>query len=190
MRVGVYVGSFNPPHNGHKKIIDHLLENNYVDKVMIIPTLNYWSKQDLLDIKVRSDMLKFYENQQIKVMENLSKYQYTYEILEYLNANYNDEFYLIMGADNIGDFDKWKNVNSILKNQILIIPRDEINVHFLLSKYENKDKFILVNDFKSLNISSTFIRENIQNGNIEKVKDFMDCNVLDYIIKNNLYKGV
>ena len=33
MRLGIYIGSFNPPHLGHKKVIDFLLEENYVDKM-------------------------------------------------------------------------------------------------------------------------------------------------------------
>ena len=39
MNIGVYVGSFNPVHIGHEKIVNHLLNNKIVDKVIIIPTL-------------------------------------------------------------------------------------------------------------------------------------------------------
>ena len=45
MKLGVYVGSFNPVHIGHKYIIDYLLNNKYVDKIIVIPTGNYWDKQ-------------------------------------------------------------------------------------------------------------------------------------------------
>ena len=31
MKIGVYVGSFNPPHKGHIKIVNHLI-NNYLSK--------------------------------------------------------------------------------------------------------------------------------------------------------------
>ena len=65
MKLGVYVGSFNPVHKGHIKIINHLLDNNYVDKILVIPTGNYWDKNDLEDIRHRINMLKFYENKNI-----------------------------------------------------------------------------------------------------------------------------
>ena len=45
MRLGVYVGSFNPVHKGHIKIINYLL-NNVLDKVLVIPTGNYWDKNN------------------------------------------------------------------------------------------------------------------------------------------------
>ena len=40
MRIGIYIGSFNPPHLGHKKVIDYLLDNHYVENILIIPTEN------------------------------------------------------------------------------------------------------------------------------------------------------
>ena len=67
MKIGIYIGSFNPPHKGHKKIINYLLTNKYVDKILIIPTGNYWHKQNLINIKDRINMLKYYENKKIKV---------------------------------------------------------------------------------------------------------------------------
>ena len=53
MRVGVYVGSFNPVHEQHMTIVKHIIENNIVDKVIVIPTLGYWDKQNLININVR-----------------------------------------------------------------------------------------------------------------------------------------
>ena len=43
-RIGVFVGSFDPVHKGHTHIINYLLENDYVDKVLVIPTGDYWTK--------------------------------------------------------------------------------------------------------------------------------------------------
>ena len=49
MRLGIYVGSFNPVHNGHLKVIHYLLDHDLVDKVFVLATPNYWNKQDLND---------------------------------------------------------------------------------------------------------------------------------------------
>ena len=62
MKLGIYIGSFNPPHKGHIKVINYLLDNDYVDKILVVPTGNYWDKQDLVDIRDRIKMLQFYEN--------------------------------------------------------------------------------------------------------------------------------
>ena len=84
MRIGVYVGSFNPPHLGHKKIIYYLLENNYIDKVLIVPTKDYWDKKNLIDIKDRINMLKYYENDNVEVDTIHNSFPYTYELLNEL----------------------------------------------------------------------------------------------------------
>ena len=86
MKVGVYVGSFNPPHNGHIKIMNHLL-NKYLDKIIVIPTQEYWNKNNLLHIEHRINMLKFYETKKIIINDKLNKYEYTYEILNELRGN-------------------------------------------------------------------------------------------------------
>ena len=64
MKIAVYVGSFNPVHKSHIKVVNLVLKN-YVDKVIIVPTLAYWDKKNLIDIKDRINMLKFYENEKI-----------------------------------------------------------------------------------------------------------------------------
>ena len=38
MRLGIYIGSFNPVHIGHTHVVNYLLDNNYVDRVLIVPT--------------------------------------------------------------------------------------------------------------------------------------------------------
>ena len=53
MKIGVYVGSFNPVHIGHIKIVNYLLDN-YLDKVIIVPTGNYWEKIDIVNIDYRN----------------------------------------------------------------------------------------------------------------------------------------
>ena len=50
MKIGIFIGSFNPPHLGHLDIIKYLLNKKYVDKILIVPTKNYWNKTNLIDI--------------------------------------------------------------------------------------------------------------------------------------------
>lgn len=190
MKIGIYVGSFNPVHKGHIQTVNYLLERNLLDKVIIIPTLDYWDKRGLVKLPHRVAMLKFYENKNIIIDDSKSYLPYTYEVMNAVKEEYQgDDIYLIIGADNIKEFHKWKKVDEILKNYVMIIPRDEININDLLKNYEQKNKFIVVNKFKKLDVSSTFIRENIESGNIQKLTELIDNKILDYIIKNNLYKG-
>lgn len=190
MKIGVYVGSFNPVHKGHVQTVKYLLKNNILDRVVIIPTLDYWEKTGLIALPHRVAMWQYYANEQIIIDERKSHFSYTYEILnEVKKENPNDELYLIIGADNIKQFHKWKKVDEILENHVMIMPRDGIDVNVFFKRYKKKDKFIIANGFKNLDISSTFIRENLQNRNMKKLENIIDHEVLDYIINNNLYKG-
>ena len=180
MRLGVYVGSFNPVHIGHIDVVNYLINKKYVDKVLIVPTLNYWNKFNLIDIKHRINMLKLYENENIKIDTKNNKYIYTYELLNKLNKEYDDELYLIMGADNIIEFDKWKNYKEILNYKIIIVNRDNIDIEKYIKKY-NTNNFIVVSNYKYIDISSTEIRNNLNS-------KYLDERVRDYINKNELFR--
>ena len=38
MKIGIYGGSFNPPHKMHEKIAKKLIDEKYVDQVIFVPT--------------------------------------------------------------------------------------------------------------------------------------------------------
>ena len=188
MKIGIYVCSFNPPHKGHLKIVNHLI-NNYLDKVIIIPTGNYWNKLDLVSIDDRINMLKIYENEKIIIDTKNNNIEYTYQILEKLSKEYSmDELYLIIGADNIINFDKWKNYQDILKYNLIILNRSNIDIIKYLYKLNKKDKYIIVNDLPNIDISSTMIRNKIKEQDTKNILELIDENVYEYIEKNNLYR--
>ena len=98
MKIGVFVGSFNPVHNGHIHVVNYLLEHNIVDKVLIIPTLSYWDKNNLAPLLDRINMLKFFENDKIIIDEVHMYNQFTYQVMDSLEKDYpNDEFNLEEG---------------------------------------------------------------------------------------------
>ena len=182
MKIGIFVGSFNPVHIGHIKIVNELINKKYLDKVYIIPTGNYWDKTNLIDIKDIINMLKFFETDKIIIDTTYNSYKYTYQILNEFKKEIKGDLYLIIGADNLEKFNLWKNIDEILKNKILILNRNNIDCYKYISKFKNKDSFIIVNDIKQIDVSSTQVRENK-----EYRKKYLDKKVLDYIEKNNLY---
>ncbi len=183
MKLGIYVGSFNPIHMGHIKIVRELIDKNYVDKVYIIPTMGYWQKQDLIDIKDRINMCKCIETDNIIVDNHHHyKYQYTYEILSSLKQKYiGDSLYLIIGADNVPKLHLWQNIDQILKYPIIIINRNNIDLDSYLNQFPDA-RFIIANDINPLAISSTLIRKNVN-----YQTQYLDSKVLSYIKKHHLY---
>ena len=189
MRLGIFVGSFNPVHKGHIEIVNYVLNNNYVDKVLIIPTGNYWDKNNIIDVKYRIDMLNFFKSEKIIISENYSNYKYTYQIIEKLKEKYsNDVLYLMLGSDNLSSFDKWKNYKELIKLNFIIYRRDKNDLESYLDKIGKKDKYIILDGSGIIDISSTKVRNYI---NLDKnLNELLDKRVIEYIKDNKLYKEV
>ncbi len=181
MKLGIYIGSFNPPHKGHIHVVNYLIEKKIIDKVLIVPTGNYWDKQNLVDLNHRINMLKLYENDNIIIDVVNNDYQYTYQLMRKLKEIYRDmELYLIIGADNIISFNKWKNYEELLNYNIIIMNRSGIDIDKYLENYP-QGKFTIAKDFIPIEISSTDIRNDIDNENIDE-------EIKKYIKKNQLYR--
>lgn len=180
MRLGIYVGSFNPVHIGHIHVVNYLLEKNYIDKVLIIPTPGYWDKTNLANMEDRVNMLKNYETENIIVDTIHNNYKYTYEVLNSLKKDYpNDELFLIIGSDNIEKFNLWEHVEEILENKVIVVRRDNTDIKKYTDKF-NTNNFIIVDEFNPIDISSSKIRSNVTD-------EYLDTNVFNYIKNNNLY---
>lgn len=174
------MGSFNPPHLGHQKVIDYLLEKNIVDNILLVPTLNYWDKNNLINIKDRINMLKYYTNEKVLLDEDDYELIYTIDLLKKLHEKYpNFELLPIIGADNIINFDKWKNYKDLLKYQIIVMNRNNIDIKPYIDKL-NSNNFLIFNDFESISVSSTELRESLNS-------EYLHPKVLKYIKKNHLY---
>jgi nicotinate-nucleotide adenylyltransferase len=133
-------------------------------------------------------MLKFYENENIIIDSKNNNLEYTYQILNSLKLEYKeDELYLIVGADNIINFDKWMNYKEILTYNLIILNRNNIDILEYLKKLDKKDKYVIVNDLPSIDISSTMIRNNLNNKDYD-LSMYMDDYILNYIRENNLYE--
>ncbi len=171
MKLGVYVGSFDPVHDGHYNVCRYLIDKEIVDKILVIATDDYWQKDVIASIEDRINMLKYYEDENIIIDTKHNNYKYTYQILNDLEEK-DKELYLIIGSDNLDKFFEWKNVDDILKHKIIVMNRGE-KLDVL------DDRFIVINDYNYIDISSTEIR----NGSNKHLKK----EVLDYIEEHKLY---
>ena len=191
MKIGIFGGCFNPPHLIHYELIKRLIENKIVEKVIVVPTGNSYNKKDLIPIKYRCKMLKIMfqdlKNVVISNFEDKNYVVYTYQTLDYFQSIYkNDEICFICGQDNMIDFKNWKNYDYILSHyKIIVALRNGVKFDFSDELINNYKSSILLVDLKLKKMSSTYIRENIEN--CDKINFLMNENVVKYISKNNLY---
>ena len=117
---------------------------------------------------------------------------YTYETLTSLKEIYPDDtLYFITGADMFLTLEKWKNPEIIFEKAIIAaVPRNSSDSEVLNSHYQTILKPMgakaSILDEPVMSVSSTFIRENIENYDL--IKSLIDRNVYEYIVKNNLYR--
>ncbi len=206
MKIGLYFGTFNPIHVGHLIIANHMAEHADLDQIWMVVTPHnpLKKKSTLLDDYHRLQMVHLATEDFPKIKPSdiefkLSQPNYTVNTLVHLEEKYpNYEFSLIMGEDNLKSLHKWKNYEVILENhEIYVYPRLEAKVSVeeaISSDADNLDLKILQKfgtkihmiDAPVVEISATFIRENIKKG--KNVQPLLPAKVWEYIDHNNFYK--
>lgn len=155
MKIALYLGSFNPFHNGHLNVIKTALKDFKMDRVIIVPTMqNPWKKEKVLDINKRINIISEYLNpwyqirgiipyeyafegniNKICIIDSIEKElippYYSYATLHALKNKYcNDQVFVLCGEDSIKDIPDWMNGGEILKDYDFLIvdrPRDAIS---------------------------------------------------------------
>lgn len=192
MKIGIFGGSFNPPHQMHLNIALELIFHNFVDKVIYVPTGDKYLKQNLVTAKNRYQMLNImtekYPCLEVSNYEMKNSLVYTYQTLDHFQELYpNDQLYFICGTDNLKELNNWKNYPHILKKyHIIAIRRNDDNIEELLEKYNIYKSNIIIPNIKTDYLSSTAIRNDLKNQNKKIVKK-IDKKVVQYIEKHNLY---
>jgi len=156
LTIALYGGSFDPPHIGHKAVVEALDKLDYIDEIIIMPTfLNpfksashapselrfKWLKEIFKDFKnVKIDRYEVDKSRQVPSIESVKHLLKTYK-----------NVYLVIGADNLKSLENWTNYKE-LKELVTFIVASRDNI--IVDK-----KFINLDIDKS--ISSSELRKNI-----------------------------
>lgn len=174
--IAVFGGSFNPPTVAHINLAKQVLEEmNEIEKVIFVPVSTKYNKKGLASDEDRFNMLKSICNSQgnleVSDLELKSKRQlYTIETLRIIEEqNPGKEIYFIIGTDNLKELETWYNPDELLKNfKIIVLDRGEDNTDEIIEKSEflkkYKSSFIKLKNIKKMNISSSYIREQLKLG--------------------------
>lgn len=190
MKIGIFGGSFNPIHIGHAIIANYAITNCDIDQlwIMVSPQNPLKKENDEVSDFHRLRMAEYVSRRILNVTTSafefsLPRPSYTYDTLQALSNRFpNDEFCLIIGADNWQNFKSWKNYDLILSNyKIYVYPR--LGFHINIPDEYKQTVFLLNSPI--IEISSTKIRELVK---FEKNTSFyLPDDVYRYIIENKLY---
>jgi len=196
-KIGIFGGLFNPPHIGHLIIVQWVLEEFNLDKIIFVPAFNPPHKLKYLPYSVRYKMtelaIKDNENFIISNIEkNIHGKTYTVEVIRALKDRLHlfphpsrkdeTEFYLIIGADQWGEIETWRNPEKLFDEcKIIVLPRP----NYKIKKKQPFYKKILISKSPLINISSSVVRERIKKG--LDIRYFVPETVLKYIKKHKLY---
>jgi len=190
MRVFFYGGTFDPPHIGHKLIVEYCLDK--CDKLILIPNKKSPDKlsNPVASYAQRKDMLKLlFNNKKIVISDfesDSDKINYTYLTIKHLKKSYkNSVLTMVIGNDQLVNLKKWKNFDFIL-NEVKILCFNR-----LLSD-DDKSKNKLIKDINfiqkfNINISSSIVRKNISNNSIKNLDGMLNNKIIKYIMKERIY---
>ncbi len=195
-KIGLFGGTFDPPHTGHTALADAVLCEFSLDKIIFIPAGNPPHKTDkkVTDKNHRYEMISLATEKRGEFLISdfdfkNEKPNYSYITIEHFKATYpDDEIFFIVGADSYRDFFKWKNYPEILTLcTYIVVNRKGADVYDCFLEYKKEKpqhKALFLDDF-SYDVSSTELREKIESG--ENCKNLLPDGVYEYIKRNNLY---
>jgi nicotinate-nucleotide adenylyltransferase len=192
MKTGLFFGSFNPIHVGHLTLANYFVEFTDIEQLwFVISPHNPLKKKDtLLKDHLRLEMVELAINKDTRfgvcdIEFKMPRPSYTIDTLTYLSEKYpTREFIIIMGADSLSTFNKWKNYTQIIRlYQRYVYPRDCVEkIDFSLHQ-----NIMIAENAPKIQLSSTFIRQSISKG--KDIRYFVPEKVYDFIERMNLYKS-
>jgi nicotinate-nucleotide adenylyltransferase len=113
MRIGLFGGSFDPAHEGHAHVAETALKRLKLDRVwwMVTPKNPLKPKSSSLAKRFASARhMAHGSKMEVTAFEAQLGCDYTYKTIRYLKRRHpRVRFILVMGADNLANFHKWKN---------------------------------------------------------------------------------
>ncbi len=198
-RLGIFGGSFDPPHIAHIALAKHAIEQFDLAELRIIPTGDAWHKARTLTPsphRLAMTRLAFADVPQATVDAREIDRQgatYTVETLEELKAEQPEaDLYLFIGADQANAFKTWHRWQDILSLATVVVANRPIEGQgSMASQWHNAvSPDVQRLDMPSLNVSATEIRAHVAQGTHadSKMHAWLPAAVQHYIEKHSLYR--
>ncbi|MEX2532965.1 MAG: nicotinate-nucleotide adenylyltransferase [Nitriliruptoraceae bacterium] len=183
-RIGLFGGSFDPPHNGHLKVAEAARATLKLDEVRFVVAARPWMKSTVASPIQRVAMTQLLIGDTPGLVVDASELDrdgptYTVDTLEAIAAQQPDaELVFLLGVDTAAQLASWHRVDDALSlAQFVVLTRPG---------YQPDGSITLpVIDVPELAISSAEIRARLENG--DDVARLIPATVLSYIAEHGLY---
>lgn len=196
MRILLFGGTFDPPHQAHTRMVQHILDQNLADEVWYVPVGNQHTKhfdtKKMTPIEHRLAMLKLVVTPRTRVETfevTSGKPSHTDLTLHSLQAQYpKHHFAWLIGSDQLPKLYLWLTENgtptfpNILKTfNFYVYPRRDYPMTLPYPELK------VVAGVEPMPDSSTAIRQRLKKG--QSITGLVDPKVERYIIEHNLYES-
>lgn len=185
MKIGIFGGTFDPPHLSHTLACHYVLETSDLDRILVIPCYQHpfekaaASYEDRLEM-CRLAMRRLHPHAEVSPIEgDMRGVSYTIDTVRELMRRHPDtSFELIIGSDILKGTAQWKEFDTLKTLVTLrILPR---LCEETAPDLANPEKFFLPD------ISSSMVRTKLTHG--EPVDQYLSRSVIDYIHRKGLYR--
>ena len=196
--IGLFGGSFNPPHLAHQMVCLYVLETGAVDVVWMIPTYRHPFAKHLIDFEHRYEMCQLaaamfggravVSRIEAELGQPVSR---TLDTIEALIARHPElDFRLVIGGDILAETDKWYRWDEIARlAPPVVVGRSgygDESAAQLVDRSGEQERSGISADIELPRISSTEIRARIERG--ESAVPLVPRAVMDYIAGQGLYR--
>lgn len=203
MKIGLYGGTFSPPHNGHKRIAEAFVEQCGLDLLIVMPASVPPHKEiigaDNPEKRLQMTQKAFADcpNTVVSRLElDRTGPSYTFDTVSalyeiYGSAAKKEKISLLCGTDMFLSLDTWHRADELLRSvDVVCAPRGEPDEaeslaskgEYFSEKYGTKVKMLSIEPYP---ISSSRIRQMIADG--KAPTEYISSEVYDYIRKEELY---
>ena len=199
MRIGICGGTYDPFHIGHEALVRAVLQQELVDRVLIIPAGKPPHKQNeqVSMSRYRYEMAAcpFKDEPRVQISDieiKKDRPSYTLDTADQIQKKHpNDELFLIYGSDILHEIKNWYQPLQLLARWPLLIAdrkgvKDSESRRAAESIASQTDARIRFFPAPQIDLSSTMIRQHAAAG--EPVKDFVPECVNTFIHTHALYR--
>jgi len=187
LKVGFYTGSFDPPHLGHKNVVEKMKNKFGLDIVYVVPEKGGQYKPDIRPLSERREMIKltFSDSPNIRVipksLEGRTGKGEIWDVADAIQAKHvGADVHAIMGTDTYDWYSGIEPSNQ-RKNVTLLVNQRGGDKTKRKAIRGISSEFV---DLKDKGLSSSEVRKRIARG--EKI-DSLSSKVSEYINRKNLY---